>query len=54
MRYAVSDVHGHRDDLVDALRSAGLVDAAGDWSGGDAHALGAGGLRRPGPGRRRA
>ena len=35
-RFAVSDVHGHRDDLVDALRSAGLVDAAGDWSGDDA------------------
>ena len=35
-RFAVSDVHGHRDDLVDVLRAAGLVDAAGDWSGDDA------------------
>jgi len=35
-RFAVSDVHGHRDDLVDALRAAGLVDDAGDWSGDDA------------------
>ena len=36
MRYVVSDVHGHRDELVEALRSAGLLDAAGHWSGGDA------------------
>ena len=36
MRYAVSDVHGHRDDLVGALRSAGLMSAGGDWSGADA------------------
>ena len=35
-RFAVSDVHGHRDDLVDVLRAAGLVDDAGDWSGDDA------------------
>ena len=35
-RFAVSDVHGHRDDLVDALLAAGLVDDAGDWSGDDA------------------
>ena len=36
MRYVVSDVHGHRDELVEALRSAGLLDADGHWSGGDA------------------
>ncbi|WP_213451751.1 metallophosphoesterase [Rhizomonospora bruguierae] len=34
--YAVSDVHGHRAQLREALREAGLVDGAGHWSGGDA------------------
>ena len=47
MRYVVSDVHGHRDELVEALRSAGLLDAAGHWSGGDATLWVLGGLRRP-------
>lgn len=36
MRYVISDVHGHRHELVEVLRSAGLLDAAGRWSGGDA------------------
>ncbi|MGH7630085.1 MAG: metallophosphoesterase family protein [Gemmatimonadales bacterium] len=35
--YVVGDVHGHRDELLDALRSAGLIDDAGAWAGGDAH-----------------
>ncbi|UQS27452.1 serine/threonine protein phosphatase [Amycolatopsis thermalba] len=35
--YVVGDVHGHRDELAAALRRAGLVDEAGDWSGGQAH-----------------
>jgi hypothetical protein len=40
--FAVSDVHGHRDDLVAALQRRGLVDAAERWSGGDdqLHVLG--------------
>ncbi|MGI8578010.1 MAG: metallophosphoesterase [Nocardioidaceae bacterium] len=35
MGYVTSDVHGHRAELLAALASAGLVDAAGEWSGGD-------------------
>jgi hypothetical protein len=31
--YAVSDVHGYADKLVDALHRAGLVDGAGNWAG---------------------
>lgn len=34
--FVVSDVHGHRDDLVAELRDAGLVDARERWCGGDA------------------
>jgi hypothetical protein len=37
MHYVVSDVHGHCDDLVAALRQADLLDAAGSWCGGHAH-----------------
>jgi hypothetical protein len=33
--FVVSDVHGHADDLVEAVRATGLVDAAGDWAGHD-------------------
>lgn len=36
MGYVSSDVHGHKVELVSALGSAGLVDAAGHWSGGEA------------------
>ena len=36
MLYAVSDVHGHRDDLVSGLRESGLVDEEENWCGGDA------------------
>ena len=32
--YVVGDVHGHRDELVEALRAEGLVDDEGNWSGG--------------------
>lgn len=32
----MGDVHGCRDVLLDLLRAAGLVDAAGGWSGRDA------------------
>jgi hypothetical protein len=34
--YVVGDVHGHRAELVAALADAGLVDADGAWSGGEA------------------
>lgn len=35
-RVAVSDPHGHPDELAAALRTAGLVDDEGTWSGGNA------------------
>ncbi|WP_158882023.1 metallophosphoesterase [Amycolatopsis anabasis] len=35
--YVVGDVHGHRDELADALRAQGLLDDSDDWAGGDAH-----------------
>ncbi|HEX7658924.1 MAG TPA: metallophosphoesterase family protein [Pseudonocardiaceae bacterium] len=34
--WVVGDVHGHRDEMVDALRAAGLVDANEAWCGGTA------------------
>jgi hypothetical protein len=34
--YVIGDVHGHRTELVSALRSAGLLDADEAWSGGAA------------------
>lgn len=34
--YVIGDVHGHRTELVAALREAGLADADGSWSGGTA------------------
>lgn len=34
--YVVGDVHGHRAELVAALRAAGLVDAGAAWAGGSA------------------
>lgn len=34
--YAIGDIHGHVDQLVTLLFRAGLVDADGAWSGGDA------------------
>ncbi|WP_030161286.1 metallophosphoesterase [Glycomyces sp. NRRL B-16210] len=34
--YVASDVHGHYDALVEALRDRGLVDGDARWSGGDA------------------
>lgn len=34
--YVVGDVHGHRDELAEALREKGLLDADDDWAGGEA------------------
>ncbi|ASR38211.1 serine/threonine protein phosphatase [Prauserella marina] len=35
--FVVGDVHGHRDELAEALAKRGLVDESGDWAGGSAH-----------------
>ncbi|WP_411285236.1 metallophosphoesterase [Lapillicoccus sp.] len=35
MHYVVSDVHGHPESLLAALRQADLLDTAGSWSGGE-------------------
>lgn len=51
--YAVGDVHGHYDQLVELLRNAGLVDEAGDWSGGTSHLAFLGDLVDRGPDVRR-
>ncbi|MFC7532260.1 metallophosphoesterase [Actinoplanes sp. GCM10030250] len=34
--FVVSDIHGHRHEWWTTLSDAGLIDASGDWSGGDA------------------
>jgi hypothetical protein len=47
--YVVSDVHGHRDDLAHGLRSAGLLDENGRWTGGDAQLWVLGDLTDRGP-----
>ncbi|EHK87663.1 metallophosphoesterase [Saccharomonospora azurea] len=35
--FVVGDVHGHRDELAEALQDAGLVDDNDNWTGADAH-----------------
>ncbi|WP_425425620.1 metallophosphoesterase [Amycolatopsis marina] len=35
--FVVGDVHGHRDELADALREHGLLDEDDDWAGGESH-----------------
>jgi hypothetical protein len=35
--FVVGDVHGHLDELLEALADAGLVDEEATWSGGDTH-----------------
>lgn len=34
--YVVGDVHGHREELTEALRESKLLDESGDWCGGQA------------------
>lgn len=34
--YVIGDIHGHRAELLSALRAEDLVNAEGDWSGGGA------------------
>ena len=36
MVFVTSDPHGHRDQLVETLQAAGLVDTSESWSGADA------------------
>lgn len=47
--YAVSDVHGHRDDLVATLQGAGLLDTRERWSGGGTQLFVLGDLLDRGP-----
>lgn len=47
--FVVSDVHGHRDDLVVGLAREGLVDGDGAWCGGDAQLWFLGDLTDRGP-----
>ncbi len=35
--FVVGDVHGHHDELIEALRAHGLVDESDDWAGGRTH-----------------
>lgn len=35
IRFAVSDIHGHLNEFLEALHEAGLVDSAARWSGGN-------------------
>lgn len=51
---AVGDVHGDAGQLLETLRSAGLVDAAGDWIGGKARLVQTGDVPDRGPDTRKA
>jgi hypothetical protein len=51
---AVGDVHGDSEQFVAVLRSAGLVDAQENWSGGKAHLVQTGDLLDRGPDSRKA
>lgn len=51
---AVGDVHGDHGQLVATLRSADLIDAAGDWSGGKTHLVQTGDVLDRGPDSRKA
>ena len=47
---AVGDVHGDYDQLVAVLRSAGLIDEQGNWTGGKTHLVQNGDVLDRGPG----
>jgi hypothetical protein len=51
---AVGDVHGDYDQLVAVLRSAGLIDEPGNWSGGKTHLVQNGDVLDRGPDSRKA
>lgn len=50
---AVGDVHGAYSELSALLRELGVIDAAGDWAGGDTHLVSLGDLVDRGPASRR-
>jgi hypothetical protein len=50
----VGDVHGDNDALVSILRSAGLIDQRGRWTGGKTHLVQLGDLLDRGPDSRKA
>ena len=50
---AVGDVHGDETAFLAVLRSAGVVDAAGDWIGGETHLVQTGDIPDRGPDTRR-
>jgi len=51
---AVGDVHGDVDQFVGVLRSAGLLDDRGSWSGGKTHLVQTGDILDRGPDSRKA
>ncbi len=51
---AVGDVHGDHDQFTAVLRSAGVIDAQGKWSGGKTHLVQTGDLLDRGPDSRKA
>lgn len=51
---AVGDIHGDADQLLAVLRSAGLVDEQGKWSGSKAHLVQTGDILDRGPDSRKA
>jgi hypothetical protein len=46
---AIGDVHGDYDNYIEALRSAGLIDGRGRWSGGETHLVQLGDVPDRGP-----
>jgi TPR repeat protein len=46
---AVGDVHGDYEQLFEALRSSGLIDTGGNWTGGRAHLVQTGDILDRGP-----
>ncbi len=51
---AIGDVHGSDDGFLSVLRAAGLVDAAGHWTGGTTTLVQTGDITDRGPGVKRA
>ena len=51
---AIGDVHGDYDQFVDVLRTAGLIDEKGKWSGGKTHLVQTGDVLDRGPASRKA
>ena len=51
---AVGDVHGDYDQLAAVLKSAGLIDEQGNWSGGKTHLVQNGDVLDRGPDSRKA